>query len=98
MYIIICKNADVVELVDTTVSKAVAERRGGSSPPVGTTCFAHWSKHTKIKRPLSPIGRGNVLKKRTGMDSNSIGVTKLRNRLFLNIYSRGISHIAIFYC
>lgn len=36
MYIIICKNADVVELVDTTVSKAVAERRGGSSPPVGT--------------------------------------------------------------
>lgn len=36
MYIIIYKNADVVELVDTTVSKAVAERRGGSSPPVGT--------------------------------------------------------------
>lgn len=26
--------------------------------------------------PLSPTGRGNVLKKRTGMDSNSIGVTK----------------------
>lgn len=36
MYIIIRKNADVVELVDTTVSKAVAERCGGSSPPVGT--------------------------------------------------------------
>ena len=28
--------ASVVELVDTTDSKSVAERRGGSSPPTGT--------------------------------------------------------------
>ncbi|EAQ63787.1 hypothetical protein MED121_05353 [Marinomonas sp. MED121] len=27
----------MVELVDTTDSKSVAERRGGSSPPTGTT-------------------------------------------------------------
>lgn len=31
--------ADVVKLVDTTDSKSVASRRGGSSPPIGTIIY-----------------------------------------------------------